>query len=487
MIKRRHSRRKRGKRRRPESPPELAVGKEIEVTVTGIGPGGWGIVGGRGHRLFVRGGLPGDRVLARVMKRERGRVEARVVRLIAGAIERISPRCAHFQVCGGCLWQDLNYADQLILKKEIVEHCFCKAGVRGCRVEDVVGAEAIFAYRNKMDFSFGAGPDDQLTLGLFEAPWKARTDGAGTPRGALPPVFDLERCWLQSEQANRIVPAVREALRKRDLQAYSPNTDRGTLRSLVIREGKATGEVLVHLTAATDCSPAADGAVEVVSEANGGVSGMVLSVNRRRSRHADPESQQVVAGRGWVWERIAGLHIRVSPNAFLQVNTSQAERLYALAVAFAGLAGHEHVLDLYCGTGTLTMLLARQAARVTGVEVVAQAVEDAGLNAKHNGVANCRFVCGDVLKVLPDLAEAAGEVEVVTVNPSRAGIFRAVVQGICRMGPERVVYISCNPETLARDLIGFQKGGYRPDRVQPVDLFPHTPHCEVVVRLSRSH
>ena len=463
---------------------QVETGRVLRLEVTGIAPGGWGVAQEGKGRYFVWGGLPGDRVEARVVRRERGRVEARVERLLEGRIPRIDPRCQHFAVCGGCLWQDLAYDDQLVLKKGIVVHCFREVGLVEVAVGDVVGAESVFFYRNRMDFSFGRRPSGGLGLGLFVSHRKAGGDAANS-RGRMPPVFDLERCWLQSEASNRAVAAVRDALEGSGVAAYNPETRSGALRSLVIREGKGSGEVLVNLMVASAGGVPAEQVAEALTGAVGGVKGVVLSVNRKRSKHAAPKSQEVLSGRGWILERISGMDVEVSPTSFLQVNTGQAERLYDLAVRFADLEGGERVLDLYCGSGTLSLLLARRAGLVTGVEVVSQAVEDAKRNAVRNGIANCRFLCGDVLRVLPDLLRRQETADVVAVNPPRAGIYRAVVKAICRLRPRRVVYISCNPETLARDLVSFRAGGYRVEQVQPVDLFPHTPHCEVVVVMSR--
>ncbi|MSS71857.1 MAG: 23S rRNA (uracil(1939)-C(5))-methyltransferase RlmD [Candidatus Latescibacteria bacterium] len=470
---------------------EIRRGSTLRLEVTDIAPGGIGVAEAGNRRYHVRGGLPGDLVEAQVVKQERGRVEAVVIRRLQSRIARVEPRCRHFGVCGGCQWQDLAYADQLALKKGIVQHGFREAGIDAGPVADVLGSEEVFFYRNKMDFSFGMSEEGKLTLGLYRSPSKVGAEGAKDSaeqiaepanRERSSPVFDLEECWLQSPLSNRIVKAVREFLSARS--PYDPETRTGLLRSLVIREGKRTGEVLVNLVAA---SPEADLAPlgEALRDAFQEVKGVILSVNRRRSKNALPESEEALAGEGQIVERVDGLAFGVSPASFFQVNTRQAERLYDLAVQFCGLTGEERVLDLYCGTGALSLLMARRAASVTGVEAVAQAVEDSRRNAVLNGVQNCRFLCGDVLHVLPELTRAGEGFDAVTVNPPRAGVYRAAIQAVCALRPKRVVYISCNPETLARDIPRFWAGGYRLERVQPVDLFPHTPHCEVVAQMIR--
>ena len=492
----------------------IRAGSILRLEVSDIAPGGVGVAQEGGLRFFVRGGLPGDVVEAQVVKRERGRIEAVVVRRMHSEIKRIAPPCRHFSICGGCRWQDLDYRDQLALKKGIVQHCFREAGLDEGLVEDALGAEEAFFYRNKMDFSFGVNEAGALTLGLHckgnleppldtgpSAPTRGRrmmsTEFPSSPEGAYrgkdrqeveaqghAPVFDVEECLLQSPLSNRIVRAVRDFLKGRDLRPYDPEARTGLLRSLVVREGKRTGEVLVNLVTAEG-----EPGLTPLGEALGGmfpeVKGVVLSVNRRRSKNALPEMEEALAGEGQIVERVGGLAFGVSPASFFQVNTRQAERLYDLAVQLCGLTGRERVLDLYCGTGTLSLLTARRVASVTGVEAVAQAVEDARGNAARNRVENCRFLCGDVLRVLPDLTRAGEPFEAVTVNPPRAGVYRAAIQAICALRPGRIVYVSCNPETLARDVPRFWAGGYRLGRVQPVDLFPHTPHCEVVAQMTR--
>jgi 23S rRNA (uracil1939-C5)-methyltransferase len=416
---------------------------------------------------------------AQVVKRERGRVEAVATRRMDNKVKRITPPCRHFSVCGGCRWQDIDYRDQLALKKGIVQHCFREAGLDEGLVEETLGAEEVFFYRNKMDFSFGMGEGGALTLGLYVSRDKQEVEAQGRA-----PVFDVEECLLQSPLSNRVVRAVRDFLKGRDLRPYDPEARTGLLRSLVVREGKRTGEALVNLVAA-EGAPGLAPLGEALRGMFPEVRGVVLSVNRRRSKNAPPESEGTLAGEGQIVERVGGLTFGISPASFFQVNTRQAERLYDLTVQFCGLTGRERVLDLYCGTGALSLLMARRAASVTGVEAAAQAVEDARGNAARNGVENCRFVCGDVLRVLPDLTRAGEGFDAVTVNPPRAGVYRAAIQAICALRPGRIVYVSCNPETLARDVPRFWAGGYRLGRVQPVDLFPHTPHCEVVAQMNR--
>ena len=460
---------------------KVRPGARLRLTVSGVSPEGVGIARYHGRPVYVRGALPGDVVEARVEKRERGRIEARVEQVVTQEIQRIVPKCEHFSVCGGCLWQNLEYVDQLALKKQIVQSCFRQAGVPEVEVADVMGSEEIFFYRNKMDFSFGQHVSGELMLGLFVE------DGAdeaehrlSRERAQMPAVFDVETCLLQSEASNQVVRTARETLKQTGMRAYNPENRSGMLRSLVVREAKRTGQMLVHLVAARTShgAPLKDALVHEMPQ----IQGVVVSANRTRSKNAPSSAREVLVGQERIREQILGLDVAVSATSFSQVNTLQAERLYELALSMAELQGGEQVLDLYCGT--VSLLLAKQAESVTGVESLPEAVEDALENASQNTILNCEFICGDVLEVLPELGRSRA-FDVITVNPPRAGIYRAVVQEICGRKPKKIIYISCNPQTLGRDLAEFQRGGYRIDRVQPVDMFPHTPHCEVVVALSR--
>ena len=459
----------------------------LQLEVTGITAGGFGAARAGKRRYLVWGGLPGDVVSAQVVRRERGRTQARVAAVLSSKIQRVAPQCRHFAVCGGCLWQDLRYEDQLVLKRRLVAQAFREAGMGSLEVAEVIGCEDVFPCRNKMEFSFGQHASGALMLGLFADARKpsARGVALSESRGGMLPVFDVETCWLQAQDLNQIVDVSRRVLDGCRLRAYNPEARSGVLRSLTVREGTRTGEVLVSLAVGSAKHLPAGPFVEAVTAASARVKGVALSVSRKRSRHAVPKSQEALFGETRITERVLGLEIEVSPTSFLQVNTPQAERLYALALSYAGLTGRERVLDLYCGTGTLSLLLAQRSAGVTGVESLEEAVADARRNALRNGVANCRFACGDVLETAPGLLADGERVDVVTVNPPRAGLHPGVIRAICRHGPPRVVYISCNPQTLARDLGVFQKAGYCAEIVQPVDLFPHTPHCEAVVNLSR--
>jgi 23S rRNA (uracil1939-C5)-methyltransferase len=451
-----------------------------QVHIHGTAPHGWGVSGKGRDRVFVWGGLIGDDLLVGSFRQERGRVEASIESVIQRLIPTVEPECPHFDICGGCLWQSVPYATQLLMKREIVTSCFASARLdTGC-VMPVVASDLPFSYRNKNDFTFGFGPEP--ALGFFESEIKISAGRNRGERGRVPPIFEVTSCALQTALADSILGTARAALKDSGLSYYHPGTRRGILRSLVIRQSAASGDILVHFVASKDCGPALMGTAKELMLAEPKVKGVVLSVNNKRSKNSEPQSQTILAGQGWITEQILGLEIRVSPTTFVQVNTHQAENLYRIALAFAGVSVASEVLDLYSGSGGLSLHLARQAKRVVGIEVVEASVYDAQNNALRNQIENCQFICGDVADILPD---SGIRPDVVTVNPPRGGVAAPVIEEICKARPDRIVYISCNPQTLARDLVHFIRLGYRIEEVQPVDMFPQTPHIEVVVRLER--
>lgn len=450
------------------------------VEIDGMAPQGWATSGKGRARIHVWGGLPGDVLEIGMFRRERGRVEAAIDTIVARQVETQSPRCEHFGVCGGCLWQHVPYDIQLEMKGDLVRSAFGGARLdTGC-VAPVLASVDAYGYRNKNDFTFGFGQTP--ALGFFESELK-KSGGRNKPQaGRIPDVFEVNACPLQSDLANQVLGKIRARLVSTGLSYYHAGSRKGILRSLVLRQSRASGDMLVTFVAARDCSEILEPVARDVMDMDGKIRGVVLCVNSKRSKNASPQMQITLTGQPWITEEISGLTFKVSPGTFLQVNTRQAEKLYQLALEFSGVNSASHVLDLYCGVGTLSLLLAQQAESVVGIEVVESSVIDAVENAKHNGITNCRFVCGDVTAALPDVALET-PVDVVMVNPPRAGVDRTALHHIVKLAPEKIVYVSCNAETLARDLKHLVQGGYKIETVVPVDMFPQTPHVEVVTKL----
>ena len=454
---------------------KLRPGQEIAVDIERVAMEGRGV--GRVDEMvvFVDKALPGELVRARVGRVKSSFALARTLEVLRPAPQRVAGRCAHLEVCGGCTWQELGYEAQLDAKTGLVQEALARLG--GCRDLDVpraLPAPQPFFYRNKMEYSFFAGHDGEIVLGLH------------TP-GTFDRVFDLEACWLMSEQSNRIVERVRQLAARSGKPAYHSRRHQGFWRYLVLREAKSTGQTMVNLVTHEGPIPNQHEIVAGLTAEFPAIASLLRSVNTRRATIAVGEREEVLAGGPEIEERLGDLRFRISANSFFQTNSAQAERLFGLVVEWADLQGGEEVLDLYAGTGAISLFLARRARRVTGIELVADSVAMAEKNAALNGIDNCRFLGGEVRDFFKKRAGEAATAQVVVVDPPRAGLHADVAHALRLLGPPRLVYVSCNPATLARDVQVLGAGGvYALRRVQPVDMFPHTCHIECVALLERA-
>jgi 23S rRNA (uracil1939-C5)-methyltransferase len=364
----------------------------------------------------------------------------------------------------------MAYPAQLAFKEKQVRDCLERLGGLGAfEVRPILPAPETFGYRNKMEFTVDGTPDAPL-IGLHAA---ERFDV----------VLDIERCLLQSERMNTLLDEVRRQARDRRLSIYDPATERGLLRFVTLREGRRTGEAMVNLVCAAPDVEALAPVAEALRRREPATASVVLNVNGKKASVAVGTEEHLLAGRDQITEVLDGVTFQVSPNSFFQTNTLQAERLFALVEEAAALDGAETVLDLYSGTGAISLLLARRCRRVYGIEVAAPAVADAVRNATANGITNCTFLSGEVRHVLPALLAEGVRADVVVADPPRAGFHPKALRALATLAPARIVYVSCNPATLARDAGDLARQGYRLEWVQPVDMFPHTPHIEAVARL----
>jgi len=452
-------------------------GDVLSLTIDDLAFGGEGVGRVDGYVVFVRGGVPGDRLRVRLVQ-ARSRFARGVIEAVeAASPDRVEAPCPYFGRCGGCRLQHVAYPAQLAFKARQVVECLARiGGLAQVPVRPIIGAPEVFAYRNKMEFTVarvGAGePGGGLAVGLHEAD---RYDV----------VLDIERCLLQSEAMNLLLAEARAAFREQALSVYDQESGEGLLRFLMLREGKRTSEAMVNVVTSapqfSDLLPLADRLRRRVPQ----TTSVVLNVNPKKASVAVGVESHTLAGRDHITESLGGLTFQISANSFFQTNTVQAERLFGLVEESTALTGSETVVDLYSGTGAISLLLARRCRWVYGIEVAAAAVDDAVRNAKLNGIANCRFLAGEVRYVLPDLISQGVRASVVVADPPRAGFHPRALRALLTLGPARIVYISCNPSTLARDLGELCRGGYRVEWVQPIDMFPHTPHIEAVARLER--
>lgn len=445
--------------------------QELELTIDSLAYGGNGVARLNGFVVFVRRGLPGDTVRARVTKVQRRHAEALVTQVVTAGPQRVDAPCAHYPACGGCRFQDLAYDAQVTAKEQWVRDSLQRlAGLAEPPLEAILPAASQFGYRNKMEYSF-AQSEDGPTLGLHRA-------------GRWDEVLEIERCWLTSDVGNAIRNRIRDWAREERLQAYDQGTQEGYLRHLVVREGRNTGEALVQLVTARGERFDRERLIEVLRELPQ-VRSIHWSVNSGVAEVTNLPTE-LLWGEEAIEEQVGGLRFRVRPNAFLQTNTEMAEKLYALAAEMAGLTGAETVYDLYCGIGTIGLSLARSSLTVWGVEISEESVACAIENAELNSIGNAAFFAGNVGEVLRELRDRAGDPDVVVVDPPRAGLAGKALRRLGEIGAPRLVYVSCNPTTLAGDAKRLaEEHGYRLVRAKPVDMFPHTPHVECVALLER--
>ncbi len=445
--------------------------QEVELDVESLAYGGNGVARLDGYVVFVRRGLPGDRVRARVTKVKRNHAEALAVEVVAPGPQRVDAPCAHYPACGGCRFQDLAYDSQLAQKHAWVEDSLHRLGsIAEPPLEPIVPAASQFFYRNKMEYSFTRTPSGPA-LGFHKA-------------GRWDEVLEVERCWLTTDLGNAIRAAVRDWAREERLEAYSQEDQSGYLRHLVYREGTKTSQVLVQLVTAPGDKFERERFVEVLREFPE-VRSIHWAVNDSPAEVTNLPTT-LLWGDEAIEEELLGRRFRIRPNAFLQTNTRMAEQLYELAIEYAGLSGGETVYDLYCGIGTIGLSMAARALTVWGIEVSEESVACALENADLNGITNAAFYAGNVGAALEALRARAGEPDVVVVDPPRAGLAGKALKRVGEAGAPRLVYVSCNPTTLAGDVKRLRADyGYELVRARPVDMFPHTPHVETVALLER--
>jgi 23S rRNA (uracil1939-C5)-methyltransferase len=435
-----------------------ARGELLTLDVESLAYGGKGIARRNGYVVFVAGALPGDRVTAEITKAKRGYAEADARELLRPSPDRVEPRCDHGgEPCPGAPWQGLAYEEQLRHKHSQVEDSLVRlGGLKGFELEPIEPAVERWRYRNKLEYSFGER-DGELVLG-FHA------------RGRWDLIVDAEDCRLASEHNNARRNELRDWARSAGLPAWNARAGEGVFRNLVIREGRRTGRLQSRLVTSPAEIPRPPVDLHTIVEGPGSTT----------------DGPTGALGEEYLEEELCGLRFRISHRAFFQTNTEMAERLYGFAADLAGLTGTERVFDLFCGIGTLGLSMAREAGEVWGVEIVPEAIVDAEENARRNGIENASFRAGDARKEIRPLLEEAGRPDVVVVDPPRAGLSKKVVRRLIECEATRIVYVSCNPTTLAPNAAQLEEAGYRLRRVKPVDMFPQTPHIECVALLEKA-
>lgn len=441
------------------------------VTFTGYTSQGEGV--GRladGLTVFVRGALAGERCRISLMKLSKSCAWGRLVQVLDPSPARITPDCPHYPKCGGCQLRHMTYQEELALKTRRVNDAFQRIGGLDLTVSCIHGAEEIDGYRNKVQFPVGGSLDTGVKMGFY--------------RQRSHDVIDIGHCRLQPEDCNRAGQIVKEWMTEFGMPPYEETRHTGLIRHVFCRHNSA-GETLVCLVANGSRLSHEAELVRRLRTSLPGLAGVVLNCNTRQTNVILGPEYRVLWGRDHLYDTLCGLTFRLSVPSFFQVNRTQAELLYQRALEFAGLTGTETVLDLYCGTGTISLVMATRAGRVLGAEIVPEAIEDAKENARRNGLDNTEFFCADAGEAAQLLAQRGLKPDVISVDPPRKGISPQVIDAICSMAPERVVYISCDPGTLARDLKLLRERGYEAQRAEAVDLFSRTGHVETVVLISQ--
>lgn len=462
---------------------ELPVVENVEIT--GVAAEGKSIARVNDMVVFIPYGAPGDVVNIKLDKKKRSYAEAHIVDMVKPSPDRVTPACEHFGVCGGCKWQHIPYESQLRYKRDQVVDALTRiAKVEIPDVNPTLGSKETFCYRNKLEYTFSCKcwiTFEDLRSGREIADRNAL--GFHIP-GAFDKVLDIKKCWLQDDLSNRIRLFVRQYALAKGYEFYDIKAQQGLMRTLMVRIA-STGEVMLIVVFARPEQEKIDDMMGAIAAEFPEITSLLYVVNQKVNDTIADQEVITYRGRDYINEEMEGLQFRIGPKSFYQTNSHQAYELYKVARRMACLKPDDLVYDLYTGTGTIANFVARQVKKVVGIEYVPEAIADAKLNSEVNGIDNTIFFAGDMKDVLTDgfIAEH-GRPDVMIIDPPRAGMHEDVVNVILNARPERIVYVSCNPATQARDL-ALMDSLYRVEEVQPVDMFPHTHHVENVVRMTR--
>ena len=444
----------------------------LTVTIEDMGHDGEGIGKADGYTLFVKDAVIGDVIEAKIMKAKKNYAYARLMRILEPSPHRVEPVCPMARPCGGCQLQMMDYQEQLRFKQKKIEDNLRRiGGFEQIPMEPILGMEQPFRYRNKAQFPVGTDKEGNLVTGFYA--------------GRTHDIINNRNCYLGVEENRQVLDVVLGWMEKYGVSAYDEKTGTGLVRHILIRYGFKTGEMMVCLVINGERVPKQEALVERLREISG-MTSITTSTNQERTNVIMGSKIRTLWGTPYISDYIGEVKYQISPLSFYQVNPVQTEKLYGTALEYAGLDGNETVWDLYCGIGTISLFLAQKAKKVYGVEIVPAAIEDARRNAELNGITNAEFFVGKAEEVLPEMyAKGEARADVIVVDPPRKGCDAALLETVVKMQPERIVYVSCDSATLARDLKWLCAEGYELKRVRGVDMFPMTGHVETVVLLSK--
>lgn len=450
----------------------------VRLTISDIGTDGEGIGKVDGYTLFVKDAVIGDKITARVIKLKKNYGYGRLMEVIEPSKDRVEPVCPVARQCGGCQIQQMSYDAQLDFKRKLVEGNLRRiGGFSDIDVLPVIGMDEPYNYRNKAQYPVGRDKDGNVVIGFYA--------------GRTHCIIDNQDCAIGARENVKILTAIRDYINENKVSVYDENTGKGAVRHILIRKGFHTGQVMVCIVVNGESLPQEDKLVakltglELWENEGGNIYSVMININRENTNVILGDRCRTLWGKDHIEDSINGITFQISPLSFYQVNPVQTEKLYGKALEYAGLTGNEVVWDMYCGIGTISLIMATRAKKVYGVEIVPAAIENAKNNARINGLDNAEFYVGKSEEIAPKLAEQGAVPDVIVVDPPRKGCDEALLDTIVKMQPERVVYVSCDSATLARDLKYLAARGYEVKTVQPVDQFCHTVHCETVCLLSR--
>ncbi|MDO4459939.1 MAG: 23S rRNA (uracil(1939)-C(5))-methyltransferase RlmD [Clostridia bacterium] len=444
----------------------------IDLTIEGFSGEGSGIGRHEGMAIFVPLTAIGDKIKCRILKVAKNYAFGKIEELVEPSSMRTDSDCPYFEKCGGCVYRHISYEEEQKIKFDKVKDCIERiGGLKDIPFEPIIAAKDRCGYRNKAQIPVGLDKDGKLIMGFYA--------------GHSHRIIDAKHCLLQPEEFGVITDIFREWFENYGDTVYNEETGKGVIRHLYLRRGEETGEIMVCVVINGDRLRDADKLCTILRENVPAMTSFVLNTNKEKTNVILGRKCRTVWGNDTIADELCGLRFNISPLSFYQVNRKQAERLYYKAAEYANLTGREKLMDLYCGAGTIGLSMAKNCEKLIGVEIIDAAIENAKVNAAENGIENAEFICGDAAKAAEVLAKRGEKPDVIVIDPPRKGCAAELIDTIANMAPERVVYVSCDPATLARDLKIFDEKGYKTKKVTPVDLFPGTAHCESVALLER--
>lgn len=444
----------------------------LELTIEDVKFPNKGISSIDNENIIIKNTIKGQKIKARISKKRGKKIEAKVIDVLQRSPQEIVPKCVHFENCGGCIYQNLPYEEQLKLKSSQVQRLLSEAGIEGYEFLGIEKSPLEYEYRNKMEFTFGdEKKDGPLTLGMHQ-------------QGKFYEILTVDKCQIVDNDFTEILMTVLEYFKDEGTSFYHKKTHQGVVRHLVVRKAAKTGEILINLITSSQQKLQLEDLVEDLKNIDykGVLKGILHTINDGLADAVKSDEMHILYGSDYITEELLGLKFNISAFSFFQTNSFGAEKLYSIVRDFIGETENKTIFDLYCGTGTIAQIMAPVAKKVIGIEIVEEAVEAARKNAKLNGLDNCEFIAGDVLKKVDELKEKP---DIIILDPPRDGIHPKAINKIIDFMPDEFIYVSCKPTSLARDLPVFVERGYKVDKVKCMDMFPHTPHVETVVGIQR--